>query len=242
MYNKYIKINYGDVLSKAIQNCDKQAVVDLLNEKKNEINFCEYFLHQAVWNGDLEVFKTLLEAGFDKERKNTHGETSLIAACSLNKLDIVKLLVSSGADKEAKDKYNRTPLITACAGYNKIEVVEFLLQSECDIHTRTLEGRTPFIYSAYCGAHLSIFKLLLKYGANKDDTDNTGKTALHYACLNNDSKLVEYLLNSGCKRDIVCYRNFTPLMYTAINSECQKLLLKPSQTHERYNWWTENDQ
>ena len=68
------------------------------------------FMHLAVWNGHTDIVKLLLDAGADKDIKNSCHRTPLHLATMKNHTDIVKLLIERGADMEVRDKYGWNPL------------------------------------------------------------------------------------------------------------------------------------
>lgn len=64
----------------------------------------------AIWNGNEEVARLLLEAGADLELKDKNSQTALHLASYLGEVEIVELLLVLGADRTAKDKDGKTPL------------------------------------------------------------------------------------------------------------------------------------
>ena len=69
---------------------------------------------------------------------------------------------------------------------------------------------------------------LLKKGANKDEQDDEGRTALHFACGYGEIKCAEALLAEGASVDLVDNNKNTALHYAAGYGEVQsvELLLK----------------
>lgn len=54
---------------------------------------------------------------------------------------------------------------------------------------------------------------ILASKVNLDLTDDSGRTALHYACLQQRTEIVDYLIESGCKLDISDNYNKSPIDY-----------------------------
>lgn len=94
-------------------------------------------------------------------------------------------------------------------------------------------GTRPLILSVVNGwnaseidfPNSSVTKKLLEKGAQINDVDKYGRTALHYACLRQDKDAVEYLLSQGAKKDIKDLGGLVPLAYTFLDySQASKIL------------------
>lgn len=59
---------------------------------------CATSLHNAVYSGDINAVKTLIEQGADVNEKHRFGQTHLYTAARLGHTEIVKLLIDRGAD------------------------------------------------------------------------------------------------------------------------------------------------
>ncbi len=69
-------------------------------------------MHEAAYEGQLEVVKYLISNGADIKAKDNSGDTPLHAASrrGRGRLEIVKYLISKGADIHAKTNIGVTPL------------------------------------------------------------------------------------------------------------------------------------
>ncbi len=114
---------------------------------------------------EAELFKKLVQKGFDIDIKNKYGNTVLIEASQIGNLKIVELLLKNNADPNIKDSYGDTALIEASAG-GFFEIVKLLLENNADINIKNTYNNTALIYASRYG-HLKIVKLLKKYGANE---------------------------------------------------------------------------
>jgi len=105
------------------------AAVRYFLSKGAKPNLGDVGLNRAVFQGNVEIVKALLEAG--AELKNSGGpEPILIFACFSYNADpqIVKMLLDRGADPSAKSQQGRTPLELARErGYE--EVARLLVQA-----------------------------------------------------------------------------------------------------------------
>ncbi|WP_341816186.1 ankyrin repeat domain-containing protein [Wolbachia endosymbiont (group B) of Elophila nymphaeata] len=101
-------------------------------------------LHVAVFNGQLEVAKILVNCGADVNAMSTDWqETPLHMAVQSGKLNVIKFLVEKGADVNAKEERGRAPLHTA-AYSGKLDVVKFLVEErKADPNTQDKDGKTP---------------------------------------------------------------------------------------------------
>merc|ERR1711991_665610 len=114
----------------------------------NSIDLKVGLLHERLCNGDVEMFKTILETylmnqDFDVNVKNHFGWTFLIAACIYESHSVATYLIKEkNADIHARDKYQYTPLHVACRNGN-IEVMMALLDRGADIHARDKYQYTP---------------------------------------------------------------------------------------------------
>ena len=81
----------------------------------------------AVRRGHLEVVRSLVECGADKNNHDSNGITPLLEAIKRNNLDIVKVLVEARADIEFVDAYGATPLNCAARKGTNIRIVHTTL-------------------------------------------------------------------------------------------------------------------
>lgn len=59
--------------------------------------------------------------------------------------------------------------------------------------------------------HLEMVEVLLKAGANVNAKDNEGATPLHYAAMNDATKLAELLLKAGANVNEKTHSGITPI-------------------------------
>nr|XP_044987847.1 uncharacterized protein LOC123453785 [Jaculus jaculus] len=104
----------------------------------------------------------------------------------------------------------RTALHYACA-YGHREVVHLLLDYECTISVFDNEQCTPLIKASQREFHLCV-DTLLTHGADPNDADMYGNTALHYAALNDDLELADLLLAYDANIEAKTKEGFTPYL------------------------------
>ncbi|EAY22794.1 ankyrin repeat protein, putative [Trichomonas vaginalis G3] len=167
-------------------------------------------LHVASDKRNLNLVKSLIECGCDKEAKNKYGWTSLIKASERGHLDVVKYLISVGADKEAKDKDGYTPLIIA-SDNGHLEVVKYLISVGADKEAKNKNGWTPLIIASEWG-HLDVVKYLISAGADKEAKDNDGYTPLIFASEWGHLDVVKYLISVGADKEAKTKNGWTSLI------------------------------
>jgi ankyrin repeat domain-containing protein 54 len=107
-------------------------------------------------------------------------ERNLRRAVSTNNTQTVAVLLNSGVSPNAADEFKRAPLhLAACRGY--IQILQYVAIIILVMKlTRELFGR-----------------LLLAKGANPNQKDAMGNTALHLAACTNNVPVVTLLLKAG---------------------------------------------
>jgi len=99
-------------------------------------------LHDAVFDGSIEVVRLLLDHGASANPKDRDGRTPLHEASVLWETKIVGLLLGRGADADAKTTDGSTPLHEASSG-GKTEIVRLLLDHGASVDVKDKMGRTP---------------------------------------------------------------------------------------------------
>jgi len=126
---------------------------------------------------------------------NKMGATPFFMASATADVPLMKLLVELGADPLIKNADDCTPLIAACG-----------IHVGSDQATE-VAGEEPEVLEAA--------ELLLRLGANINDVDANGETAMHAAALKNLPKVIQFLADHGAKPEIWNKKNkngWTPLM------------------------------
>ncbi|TGJ80467.1 hypothetical protein E0Z10_g8295 [Xylaria hypoxylon] len=160
-------------------------------------------LHLAAIRGPVEVTQILLEAGANKEARDSSGRTPLLVAVTVrpglsvrvppkagaNKEDMllafpgylemertVQVLLEAGADKEARDAAGNTPLLAAAGDSTAGRfAARILLDAGADREVRNSAGDTPLLAAAKL-QDVDVVKALLKAGADKEAKDPAGNT------------------------------------------------------------------
>ncbi|KAL9611924.1 MAG: hypothetical protein Q9167_003447 [Letrouitia subvulpina] len=152
----------------------------------------------AVINCQLEHAKLLLHARADVEARNDGGNTPLLLAILKGHLECAKLLIETGADVEARDDLGNTPLLLAIKK-NQLECAKLVIMKGADFRAQDTWGRSGF---HLCHPYPPMTELLLDAGANVDEEDGFGETALYCAARDSNDHKVEVLLDTGANPNL----------------------------------------
>ena len=95
-------------------------------------------LHLAVFRGETETVKTLIENGEDV---NAYGEGGAPLHEAKN-AGIAQILIDNGADVNARRELGDTPLLSAVWNGKK-DIVKILIDHGADINAENDDGHTP---------------------------------------------------------------------------------------------------
>lgn len=157
----------------------------------------------ATETGNIQIVKTLLEAGLDPNVQSSTGYTALLVAMLDDEYAIEELLLKNGADPDKLIEKNsdlRTVLYIAvvnalggAANIEKNKSIELLLKYNANPNIPNENGhKTPLFVAAKKG-RLDTVKLLIENGADDRILDSNGDSPLDIAIKNNHEDVVNYL-------------------------------------------------
>lgn len=174
-------------------------------------------LWAASMNGSTAMVRRLLLAGANPNLTLLAGETSLMVASRSGSAEVVEQLLAKGANVNAHGPRRQTALMWAVAQRHP-DVVKVLLAHGADVQAQSDEwgyvqavpphgrleynrsiphGRdTALMFAARVG-DLESARLLIAAGANVNDADAWGVSALVLAAHSGYGDLVEFLLEKG---------------------------------------------
>jgi ankyrin repeat protein len=134
------------------------AGINWINQEKQTA------LHLAIHWGNLEKAQLLIEAGADLEAADQNGLTPLFYAIKGRGLHLpmVKLLIDAGANAKVLNRRGDSILMTAVTD---------------DYSTHTLSMIVRNMSKTERDNYFEMINLLVKAGADLDETDNIGNTA-----------------------------------------------------------------
>ncbi|HXA51200.1 MAG TPA: ankyrin repeat domain-containing protein [Candidatus Acidoferrum sp.] len=164
-------------------------------------------LFSAVIFRDLESMRFLLQHG-----SKVTDQTLEFAALSEN-IEILRLIVRAAQIKLTGERGQA--ILGQAARSRQTDLVQFLLDSGADVNSRGPgEGLTPLASAVNNGAFENA-RLLLRKGANADARDHSGRTALWYAAVSENSGLITLLLEHGADVNARDNAGRTALMHAA---------------------------
>lgn len=183
-----------------------QQAIELINEEliHKNVLIMEDGTPLLVWIASIGDYKTatkLLEIGTDINiKRESSGETALIATSLNGYDDLAELLLENGALIDAVDNCGKTALMLASKkGY--IEVVKKLLNKKASLDITDKDGWNALMLAVFYG-HIEIAEALLAKGANLDLADKDSWTALMYAYIKNHTEIAALLIKYGAATDL----------------------------------------
>ena len=174
-------------------------------------------LWAAAQNGSDAMVRRLLAAGADPNLALLAGETPLMVASRAGKPVVVEQLIAKGANVNARGARQQTALMWA-ASQKHPDVVKLLLAHGADFSARSAKwsqvmavpphgympynreipagDETALLFAARVG-DLESARLFVAAGANVDDVDAWGVSAMTLAAHSGFRALVEFLLEKG---------------------------------------------
>nr|WBF71152.1 putative ankyrin repeat protein [Megavirus caiporensis] len=176
---------------------------------------------------NIDVYETIIKNGCNVNHQDKNGDTFLhILLKKLKKninIDIIKLLLKNGININIENNRRSTALTKACKYsrlFNIKQIVELLLQNGAKINDGHFN--TPLIISSINSgttSDLETIQLLLKYGADINQTNHLGCHALmfaaRYAGTTSCIKTVKFLLDNGTNVNLQDNFGYTALMYAS---------------------------
>lgn len=168
-------------------------------------------LHVAVKHSQPKTIHALVNAGADVDAEDGEGSTPLHEAASSSSSETITALLENGADTSKATNDNRAPLHLAATHQNH-EAVKTLLKNGADIHLRCVADGPAALDCAAAAGDVFAIRMLVLQGADVNDADSEGRTALISAVDPGKERAVEALAELGA--DLEAHPNdetWTPL-------------------------------
>lgn len=194
----------GTVLTSAVQCKASPEVLRLLIAAGADVNkrlgipgYNETPLAAAVWTGDADSVRTLLEAGADA---NPPGNSYLWKATERKDARVLQMLLAAGADANAPNQAGLYALAHA-ARQGKVDYVRMLLAAGADVNTTDGNGDTALMDAARA-KNPEPLQILLTAGAQINHSNEKGETALMRAAFAGNVPHVAALLTAGADKTL----------------------------------------
>ena len=135
-------------------------------------------IHDAAWDGNIEVVKQHIAAGTDVNAKTDFEDTPLDWAIEKKHTEIADLLRKHSVKTRHELKAEES--IRAADYDGNIEAVKQHLAAGTDVNAKAEDGWTPLHHVALKG-HKGIIELLIANGAEVNAKNNDGGTPLDMA-------------------------------------------------------------
>lgn len=160
-------------------------------------------LFYAAGSGDYSKVESLINAGFDVNRRDEDGMTPLFPAAKNGKSTpaIVRLLVKAGCDVNLQDKAGETALLYSIDPGGALENIKALLDAGADVNIPSIVGETPLMRASDWGS-VNIINMLLTKGAKPDLKRENGRTALMIAAEDGEYNAVVLLISHNANPNL----------------------------------------
>jgi ankyrin repeat protein len=208
-------------------------------------------LMDAVDTNSFEGVRAAVAKGAGINTRGAHGETPLVKSILCDDPRIFRFLLERGADVNISTLNGYSPLTFACL-QNNFEYVRSILSYPADLSSKTEEGWTPLLvastnssiffdntdheffkklieivykYSKYHPDYnpVRIVNLLLKSGANPNESNMFGTTPLMAAASMANYEIIKLLLDNKAAIDLRDTEGKTALTY-AVTSTIEELI------------------
>lgn len=143
-------------------------------------------------------------------------EPTIHDACIDGDIALVQSLLNQGASINSKNPEGETALHISTLLANS-EILTLLVKSGADVNIKDdKKGFTALQFALEFLDDLKIAEILIDAGGEVDIEKVSQSTALHFATLHNNEKVIGFLLDSGMDVDLRDNQNRTPLFLASL--------------------------
>jgi ankyrin repeat protein len=194
-------------------------------------------LHEAAFDGNIELVKSLVSSGADVNTQNNWGWTPLYTAAAIGHRDIVSFLIVKGANVDTPSELGMTPLHFAVSN-DRTDIAKLLIEKGADCSVRDKTGMTP-LYTTITRGYIDSARLLIDKGADVNGKGMWGQTLLHTAAAYGHIDIVTLLIDRGADVNATNRSGLTPLFSACerSNKEVTELLIDRGANTEAKDKW-----
>ncbi len=228
-------VSIGNSLALLLASClgEHSVIVQLLQTEPVSTKKCQNRIAQLLIDEKLIIDEKCVGGRLIScvEDADAEGNTQLLLACQNGLSKTAIILLKYNADIRLENSKGNSAMIIGCQR-NHSKVVNVLLEHEPgSIQWHNKKGLTPLMAAAKNGNTTIAQILLSKLQYPKEyinRMDNSGKSALMYACQNGHYKMVDMLITKGVDVNKWDENEYTPLILSCVHGhkEIVECLLK----------------
>ena len=181
-------------------------------------------IHNAAFNGHLNIVSRCLEKGIDVNLKDSFDVTPLHFAAFGGHSELIRFLLSKGANVNAVASHGATPLKNSLMR-RSVESALILLDANPDINIFDRQSGYKPIHYASALDLLPIIDRLIQMGANLNENSEEGCSPLLAAVRNSRIEATRHLIELGADIDKSDNYGFNPILAAAQSNEMEILHL-----------------
>lgn len=157
-------------------------------------------LYPAVWNGDANMVKLLVNKGADVNYSPEKDYPLLHHAVWMENTDIMRVLLDHGANIDIKDQDGKTAFRHALDAADR-QMVDLFIAKGANVNAKGRDNSTPLHQAAISGRK-GIVEILLANGADVTVKDGRGRTPVDWASQGGHTAIEEILIDAANKDHI----------------------------------------
>jgi ankyrin repeat protein len=185
-----IKYNYVTIIDTLLEYNNKIIGISLVNLKDRRDNVPIFY---AIKYKNRYALQVLLSYGADANYKGNENISTLHLAVLKKDLVTVKMIFKYIRNIDSTTNQGSTALHYAC-NFQLAEIVKFLLEGGANQNIAEYEYDFYPIFYAVVQNNVEISKMLIDYGANPNYQDYQGNTIIHYAIINGNMEILDYIM------------------------------------------------